>query len=233
MRPRAGAALAFACAALLLVPSVAAAKRPMASWLTASKLQQLHNAGATGMAVGEERLNIECPGVQGAGVSAAGCIVAPGGLHGELHLRLGRNPVRRHRAPLREQHRRRGRDAGRHDDDRGRRHRVAHDLRRGGARQRLGADPDRPGGRREVGRHPGDPGRGRPERRLQRLRRRHAGPALRPRLRRRRRAGQARGRRLHQLARRRLRLGRLRRAGRLRLRGDRPPPARPWATSRT
>ena len=31
------------------------------------------------MAVGEERLNIECPGVQGAGVSAAGCIVAPAG----------------------------------------------------------------------------------------------------------------------------------------------------------
>ena len=28
-----------------------------------------------------------------------------------------------------------------HDDDRGRRHRLAHDLRRGGARQRLGADP--------------------------------------------------------------------------------------------
>jgi hypothetical protein len=31
------------------------------------------------MSVGEERLNTECPGVQGAGVSAAGCIVAPAG----------------------------------------------------------------------------------------------------------------------------------------------------------
>ena len=51
----------------------------MASWLTSSKLQQLNDAARTGMAVGEERLNIECPGVQGAGVSAAGCIVAPAG----------------------------------------------------------------------------------------------------------------------------------------------------------
>jgi hypothetical protein len=42
-------------------------------------LEQLSERGATGMAVGEERLNIECPGVQGAGVSAAGCIVAPAG----------------------------------------------------------------------------------------------------------------------------------------------------------
>ena len=32
-----------------------------------------------GVAVGEERLNIECPGVQTRGVSAAGCIVAPAG----------------------------------------------------------------------------------------------------------------------------------------------------------
>jgi hypothetical protein len=91
MRPRAGAALAFACAALLLVPSVAAAKRPMASWLTASKLQQLHNAGATGLAVGEERLNIECPGVQGAGVSAAGCIVAPAGCTANFIFASGGN----------------------------------------------------------------------------------------------------------------------------------------------
>ena len=31
------------------------------------------------MTVGEEALNTECPGVQGPGVSAAGCIVAPAG----------------------------------------------------------------------------------------------------------------------------------------------------------
>ena len=43
----------------------------------ASKLQLMTRR--EGMAVGEERLNIECPGVQGAGVSAAGCIVAPAG----------------------------------------------------------------------------------------------------------------------------------------------------------
>ncbi len=77
MRPRAGAALAFACAALLLVPAAASAKRPLASWLTTSKLSQLHAQGQ--LTVGEERLNAECPGVQGAGVSAAGCIVAPAG----------------------------------------------------------------------------------------------------------------------------------------------------------
>jgi hypothetical protein len=79
MRPRAGAALAFACAALLLIPSAASAERPRASWLTHSMLEQLSERGAQGLAVGEERLNVECPGVQGAGVSAAGCIVAPAG----------------------------------------------------------------------------------------------------------------------------------------------------------
>jgi hypothetical protein len=81
MRLRAGAALAFACAALLLVPATgsAATGRPKPLWLTSSLLQKIHAAGAQGMSVGEERLNTECPGVQGAGVSAAGCIVAPAG----------------------------------------------------------------------------------------------------------------------------------------------------------
>src|SRR5688572_19703278 len=79
MRPRIGVTLAFACAALLFVPATASAERPRASWLTSSMLKALSDRGARGMAVGEERLNIECPGVQGAGVSAAGCIVAPSG----------------------------------------------------------------------------------------------------------------------------------------------------------
>src|SRR3954451_12407957 len=81
MRLRAGAALAFACAALLVVPATgsAASGRPKPVWLTSSLQHKIKAAGAQGMSVGEERLNTECPGVQGAGVSAAGCIVAPAG----------------------------------------------------------------------------------------------------------------------------------------------------------
>ena len=36
-------------------------------------------AGAQGVKVGDEQLNLDCPGVQTAGVSAAACIVAPAG----------------------------------------------------------------------------------------------------------------------------------------------------------
>jgi hypothetical protein len=81
MRPSAGAALAFACAALLAFPatSSAAQGRPQPAWLTSEMTEQLRQAGAAGVTVAAERLNTECPGVQGAGVSAAGCIVAPSG----------------------------------------------------------------------------------------------------------------------------------------------------------
>jgi hypothetical protein len=79
MRSRWGAALVCAAAVSLSFAGTASAERPLPSWYTAAFAQQVHNAGATGMAVGEEALNTECPGVQGAGVSAAGCIVAPAG----------------------------------------------------------------------------------------------------------------------------------------------------------
>ena len=52
---------------------------PKPSWYTSELHQRILNAGSQGVAVGEERLNIECPGVQTRGVSAAGCIVAPAG----------------------------------------------------------------------------------------------------------------------------------------------------------
>ena len=223
MRPSLGAALAFACAALLLVPAAASAKRPVPSWLTSAKLAQLSERGAVGMAVGEERLNIECPGVQGAGVSAAGCIVAPAGCTANFIFASGGTQyvgTARHCVNSI------GEEVAMQVD--------TTTIAVVGTVSHMTSGEGVPGNdwalvridpavAAEVGRHPRGPGRGRPERRLHRLRRRHAGPALRPRLRRRRRAGQARGRRLHQLARRRLRLGRLRRAGRLRLgRGRRP-----------
>ena len=76
MRNRWGVALVCAAAVSLSFASTASAERPVPSWFNA---QQVHNAGAAGMTVGEEALNTECPGVQGPGVSAAGCIVAPAG----------------------------------------------------------------------------------------------------------------------------------------------------------
>jgi hypothetical protein len=76
MRSRWGVALVCAAAVSLSFASTASAERPVPSWFNA---QQVHDAGAVGVSVGEEALNTECPGVQGAGVSAAGCIVAPAG----------------------------------------------------------------------------------------------------------------------------------------------------------
>ena len=78
MRSRWGAALVCACAVSLLCAATAGA-RSKPSWYTGSFHQKVVKAGATGMQVGEEALNTECPGVQTAGVSAAGCIVAPHG----------------------------------------------------------------------------------------------------------------------------------------------------------
>jgi hypothetical protein len=72
--------LALICAcAVLLVPAAAASARSTPSWYTPSFHEQVVQAGAAGVTVGEERLNTECPGHQSPGVSAAGCIVAPYG----------------------------------------------------------------------------------------------------------------------------------------------------------
>src|SRR5215207_8903655 len=79
MRSRWGVAFACAVAVSLSFAGTASAERPVASWYTSALAQRVHDAGAIGVRVGEEALNTECPGVQGAGVSAAGCIVAPAG----------------------------------------------------------------------------------------------------------------------------------------------------------
>jgi hypothetical protein len=79
MRSRWAAALVGAVAVSLSFCSVASAERPVASWYTSALAERVQDAGAVGVRVGEEALNTECPGVQGPGVSAAGCIVAPAG----------------------------------------------------------------------------------------------------------------------------------------------------------
>ena len=66
MRSRWGIALVCAAAVSLSFAGAASAERPVPSWFNA---QQVHNAGAAGMTVGEEALNTECPGVQGPGVT--------------------------------------------------------------------------------------------------------------------------------------------------------------------
>lgn len=77
-------ALATACAvAVFAAPASASSsqflRKPSPSWLTSSLKQELREAGAAGVNVAAERLNIECPGFQSPGVGAAGCIVAPYG----------------------------------------------------------------------------------------------------------------------------------------------------------
>jgi len=83
MRSRLRLALATACAVgLMSAPSAlaAGATTPVAPSPLSPELQrQIADAGAQGVAVGEERLNADCPGVATRGVSAAGCIVAPYG----------------------------------------------------------------------------------------------------------------------------------------------------------
>ena len=81
--------LVFAIVASMLVSGAFAAaasagttsqpKLPKPSWYTPELHQRILAAGSQGVAVGEERLNTECPGVQLDGVQAAGCIVAPSG----------------------------------------------------------------------------------------------------------------------------------------------------------
>ena len=80
MRRRWGAALVCACAMTLMTAGSASAdSRDTPRWLTDSLQERISDAGAQGVAVGEERLNTECPGYQSPGVAAAGCIVAPAG----------------------------------------------------------------------------------------------------------------------------------------------------------
>ena len=54
-------------------------ERPVPDWYTPALDAQVKAAGAQGVSVGEEYLNIECPGVQTRGVQAGGCIVSPAG----------------------------------------------------------------------------------------------------------------------------------------------------------
>src|SRR4051794_23230277 len=85
MRYRLALVLACACALILSITGVAAAAdatgpvRDAPSWLTSKLERKLDKREAKGVRVGAEALNTECPGVQGPGVSAGGCIVAPYG----------------------------------------------------------------------------------------------------------------------------------------------------------
>jgi hypothetical protein len=71
--------LAAAVAAIAVTPALAATGRTKPAWYTKAFHQKVIAAGAQGVKVGDEQLNLDCPGVQTAGVSAAACIVAPAG----------------------------------------------------------------------------------------------------------------------------------------------------------
>jgi hypothetical protein len=63
-------------------PALAAPKkpvRPAPAWYTPLLHQQVLAAGAAGVQVAEEQLNLDCPGFAQRGVSAAGCLVYPYG----------------------------------------------------------------------------------------------------------------------------------------------------------
>ena len=73
------ALIAFAVVAVPASASAEALKRPSPDWLTPELKAELKKNGPKGAKVAEERMNTECPGYADAGVSAAGCIVAPYG----------------------------------------------------------------------------------------------------------------------------------------------------------
>ena len=75
----AAALLAGLFAANASAASYTQPKKAKPGWYTKKLHKQVLKRGPRGKRVGEERLNIECPGVQTRGVSAAGCIVAPAG----------------------------------------------------------------------------------------------------------------------------------------------------------
>jgi hypothetical protein len=65
-------------------------KRPKPSWYTADFHQRVLAAGAGGVRVAAERLNLECPGIENRGVSAGGCIVEPYGCTANFIFRSSR-----------------------------------------------------------------------------------------------------------------------------------------------
>ena len=73
---------ALCAAAVLAAPASADAsflRKSKPAWYTAALDKKVQAAGADGVQIAAEQLNTACPGVQTAGVSAAGCIVAPAG----------------------------------------------------------------------------------------------------------------------------------------------------------
>ena len=84
MRARLLAATITAALSLIIAPAAMAAssqapERSLPAWFTPAFAAQVHAAGADGVEVPAETLNLECPGYQSPGVAAAGCIVAPAG----------------------------------------------------------------------------------------------------------------------------------------------------------
>jgi hypothetical protein len=72
----------LACCAVA-VPAHAASsdvlKRPRPTWYTSALAKKVLKSGPGGVQVPADSLNVDCPGYQQRGVSAAGCIVAPYG----------------------------------------------------------------------------------------------------------------------------------------------------------
>ena len=83
MRTRLTFVLAVACSMALMSASpalAASSSTPDApSRISDSLRSQVIAAGSQGLAVGDEQLNLDCPGVATKGVSASGCIVSPAG----------------------------------------------------------------------------------------------------------------------------------------------------------
>ena len=75
-------AVAACATAVMATPASAGASflsKPKPAWYTAALDKKVQAAGAEGVQIAAEELNTACPGFQAAGVSAAGCIVAPAG----------------------------------------------------------------------------------------------------------------------------------------------------------
>src|SRR5688500_16087582 len=73
---------ALCAAAVLAAPASADAsflRKSKPAWYTAALDKKVQAAGPDGVKIPAESLNTACPGFQAAGVSAAGCIVAPYG----------------------------------------------------------------------------------------------------------------------------------------------------------
>ena len=70
-------AAAFAAPAAAADSEILRKDKP--SWYTAALHEKVQKAGPEGVQIPAEELNTACPGFQAAGVSAAGCIVAPYG----------------------------------------------------------------------------------------------------------------------------------------------------------